>query len=226
MILPASDSRSTLKTHTQHKSPTKYHKPQVFSQHPLNNHLPYMLLPLGHFPLSPACWNLKPKMFTVPCDHTYNPVHMTIKHYASESNLALFGTFSPLPDSISHQKEYINSIFPPKMSHLLGITALPTTVLPLTLRKENRAKPALHQVPQTTAKRCKKKTKTMLITLKYEWRLDIIFTNGLRGAPLNPLNGKQMAWKKALSVLHLFPLDVSLGAVNRRHICLPSLPSL
>lgn len=113
-ILPASDSRSTLKTHTQHKSPTKYHKPQVFSQHPLNNHLPYMLLPLGHFPLSPACWNLKPKMFTVPCDHTYNPVHMTIKHYASESNLALFGTFSPLPDSISHHKEYINSIFPPK----------------------------------------------------------------------------------------------------------------
>lgn len=61
----------------------------------------------------------------------------------------------------------------------------------------------------------------MLITVKYEWWLDI-FTNALRGALLNAMKWETNGMEESGFGPPSLAIRCSVEAVNRRHICLPS----
>lgn len=61
----------------------------------------------------------------------------------------------------------------------------------------------------------------MLITVKYEWWLDI-FTNALRGALLNAKKWETNGMEESDCGPPSLAIRCSVEAVNRRHICLPS----
>lgn len=61
----------------------------------------------------------------------------------------------------------------------------------------------------------------MLITVKYEWWLDI-FTNALRGALLNVIKWETNGMEEGGCGPPSLAIRCSVEAVNRRRICLPS----
>lgn len=61
----------------------------------------------------------------------------------------------------------------------------------------------------------------MLITVKYEWRLDI-FANALRGALLNAMKWETNGMEESGCGPPSLAIICSVEAVNRRRICLPS----
>lgn len=61
----------------------------------------------------------------------------------------------------------------------------------------------------------------MLITVKYEWWLDI-FTNALRGALLNAMKWETNGVEESGCGPPSLAIRCSVEAVNRRRICLPS----
>lgn len=62
---------------------------------------------------------------------------------------------------------------------------------------------------------------TMLITVKYEWWLDI-FANALRGALLNAMKWETNGMEESGCGPPSLAIRCSVEAVNRRRICLPS----
>lgn len=138
-----------------------------------------------------------------------------------ERSLALVCSYPmfPLPGCISHHKEYINP-------SLKKTTQSPRHQCLALFSKSEQQK----ELKQRTFLRKKKKQhswnktkngETMLITVKYEWWLDI-FANALRGALLNAMKWETNGMEESGCGPPSLAIRCSVEAVNRRRICLPS----
>lgn len=141
-----------------------------------------------------------------------------------ECSLALVCSYPmfPLPGCISHHKEYINPLYPPKkptQSPRHQCRALFSNSE--QKRSWNKELSLERKGRKITTVEQKKNPETMLITVKYEWWLDI-FTNVLRGALLNAMKWETNGMEESGCGPPSLAIRCSVEAVNRRRICLPS----
>ncbi len=139
-----------------------------------------------------------------------------------ERSLALVCSYPmfPLPGCISHHKEYINPLSK-KTTQSPRHQCLALFSKSEQKKSWNKELSLERKRRKTTSLKQNKNRETMLITVKYEWWLDI-FANALRGALLNAMKWETNGMEESGCGPPSLAIRCSVEAVNRRRICLPS----